>query len=348
MSRDLNDRLVDGTLPADPKIRALPVNPAAKAKDDAEPMHVYSVQELLNESHERARQPRATKGVCVTGHYLLDEYTAGMRPGFTWVLAADTSVGKSSKVIAMADESIKIGRRPLIVSAEDAPSIYADRLMARRARVSADRLRKRRCHPEELARMAETAQKAEPVPVYVDAGNRPIERLEKELRHIIRAEAIDVVFFDYLQEFQSQRKHQDERLKFKHIAKVMRYLIKSENKTGVIVSQLTMTNDTKIPNKHNIRDCRDVGNGAEVIVILFKPDADVQGPSPGRDEQNRPLAPEVLFRQGVRYALLDKNKDGPAGKRVQLEWNEESACFDTVKDPEIERYERMAEEGGYG
>lgn len=344
VTQDLNDRLKNGTLPDDPKANAKPANEEARKRAEQEPLKVYSVKELLNESAQRARTPLDTRGVCPTGHYLLDDYTAGFRPGFTWVIAADTSVGKSSKIIAIADETIKAGKRPLIVSSEDAPSIYGDRLMARRARVSADRLRKRKSTPEELEAMADVARRAEPVPVYVEAGNRSIEKLEKELRAVIRSEGIDLVFFDYLQEFTSSRKHQDERVKFKHIAKVMRWIIKSENISGAILSQLTITSDTKIPNKHNIRECRDVANGAEVICLLFKPDEDILGPNPGRDDNGRPLRGEVLFTAGERYLLLDKNKDGPPGKKIHLKWNEESACFDTVKDPEQERLDRQAAE----
>jgi replicative DNA helicase len=341
---DLNDQAKAGALPAGPRDATAPMNDKAVVAEENRPIRVYSVRELLEQSVARARSPLDRKGICPTGHYLLDDYTAGMRPGFTWVIAADTSVGKSSFIISIADETIKEGKRVLIVSSEDTESIYGDRLMARRAGVSADNIRKRRSTREELEAMADVAARGEDVPVFVQAGKRPIEKLKKELRGIIRAEKIDAVFFDYLQEFDSNKRHQDERLKYKYIAGEMRELIKSEGITGGILSQLTVSENTKVPTKANIRECKDVANGAEVIALLFKPDEEIKGPSPGRDVDGRPIDPEVKFKKGVRYALLDKNKDGPAGKKIELKWNEHSACFDTVKDPELERLAKIEQE----
>src|SRR5690606_40381223 len=52
-----------------------------------------------------------------------------------WVFGADTSWGKSSLFVSVADENLRRGKRILIVSAEDPPSLYGDRLLSRRAQV---------------------------------------------------------------------------------------------------------------------------------------------------------------------------------------------------------------------
>jgi replicative DNA helicase len=346
VSQDLNDRAKAGKLPASPRDATRPINGKAQEAEERQPIRVRTVRELLEGARERARTKLDRTGICPTGHYLLDDYTAGMRPGFTWVIAADTSVGKSSFLISITDESIKDGKRVLIVSSEDSESIYGDRLMARRSGVSADNIRKRQCTPEELDAMAEVERKAEDAPVFVHAigRRRKIELLEKELDVIIEREKINMLLYDYLQEFESTQRHQDERVKFKHIASRMRDTIKRHNITGAIASQMTIDGDTKVPSKRQIRECKDVANGAEVIAILFKPDDNILGPNPGKNERGEQLAPEVKFKAGIRYCLLDKNKDGPAGKKIELRWNEHSACFDTVMDPEFERQRQLDEE----
>lgn len=331
---DLNDRKQAGTLAKDPREGAEPLNERAREAQEREPPKVLTVKQLLEEAAERATKPGGlVRNACTTGHYQLDEITGGFVPGFVWVFGADTSWGKSSFAISAADENIKRGRRVLIVSAEDPPGLYADRLLARRSRVSADNLRKGRLSSDEKEAIGRVRDGAENVPVYVHCEGRPIERLAKELRVIIKLEAIDMVVFDYLQEFRSSGKHQDERTRFKHTSSVMRELIRGENKSGAILSQLTINSDTKIPNKHNIRESRDVSNAAEVICLGFTPDADVYGPS--RDD-------EPTYRAGQRYILVDKNKNGPARQSVRMQWDDHSACFDAVRDPEQERLEREA------
>lgn len=340
---DLNDKLIAGTLPADTKHGAVPLNDRAKEADEKAPPRVYSVKELLDDAAHRATTKIEDDGSCTTGHWELDEITGGFVPGFVWVFGADTSWGKSSLFIAAADENIKRGKRVLIVSAEDPPSLYGDRLLARRAQISASRLRKRQLEPDELTRVREVKAKAEDVPVYIQAGNRSIEQLSKEITVLMRLEGIHMVVFDYLQEFRSGAKHQDERTRFKHTSAVMRDLIRSNNRCGAILSQLTIGSDTKIPNKHNIRESRDVSNAAEVIGIGFSPEADITKP-PERDVNGRNLQPEPIFKAGNKYILIDKNKNGANGRKVEMRWNEHSACFDTVKDPEQERLDRQSEE----
>lgn len=340
---DLNDKLIAGTLPADTKHGATPMNNRAKEADEKAPPRVYSVKELLEDAAQRATTPKVDDGSCTTGHYELDEITGGFVPGFVWVFGADTSWGKSSLFISAADENIQRGKRVLIVSAEDPPSLYGDRLLARRAQVNASRLRKRQLDTDEVKRVRETKDKAEDVPVYIQAGNRSIEQLSKEITAIMRLEGIHMVVFDYLQEFRSAKKHQDERTRFKHTSAVMRDLIRSNNKCGAILSQLTISGDTKIPNKHNIRESRDVSNAAEVIGIGFSPEADVTKSS-GKDERGRELQPEVLFKAGRKYVLIDKNKNGENGRKVEMRWNTHSACFDTVKNPEQERLDKQSQE----
>lgn len=260
-----------------------------------------------------------------------------------FLLGDFTVTHNTSFFIAAADENIKRGKRVLIVSAEDPPSLYGDRLLARRAKVSASRLRKRQLEEDEVKRVREVQAHGEDVPVYIQAGNKPIETLAKEITAIMRLEGIHMVVFDYLQEFRSSAKHQDERTRFKHTSSVMRELIRSNNRCGAILSQLTIGSDTKIPNKHNIRESRDVSNAAEVIGIGFSPDADITKP-PERDVNGRQLQPEPIFKAGKKYILIDKNKNGVNGRKVEMRWNEHSASFDTVKDPEQERLDRQSEE----
>lgn len=339
MSQDLNDKLKAGTLPKSLKDGARPVNAKAAEADENAPPRIYSVKELLDDSATRAQQSVVDDGSCTTGHWELDEVTGGFTPGFVWVFGADTSYGKSSLFVSVADENIRRGKRVLIVSAEDPPSLYGDRLLARRAQVSASRLRKKCLEPAEIAAVKEVQSKAEDCPVYIHAGSRPIEKLAKNIEAIIRLEGIHMVVFDYLQEFRSSGKHQDQRTQFKHTSSVMRDLIRSNNKCGAIVSQLTINGDTKIPNKHNIRESRDVSNAAEVIGIGFIPETDIMKPGTGRerDVNGNELQTEVLFKAGKRYILVDKNKNGPNGRKVEMRWNEHSACFDAVHDPEQER-----------
>jgi len=285
---------------------------------------VITVRELLEASMDRALSKRDNRQ-CTTGNYELDEATGGMRPGHVWVFGADTNWGKSSFLVMLADENIKRGKRVLIVSSEDDESIYGDRLMVRRARVRALAYRDRKLNGDEIDRVTRVAKDAPDVPVFLDARGKSAERIAKDVGHIIATEKIDMVAYDYLQEFRSGVRHQDRRNEVSEVAAALRMPVKTAGITGIIFSQITVSEAKKYPDKHSIRESRDVSNAAEVIMLGFTPSSAIST----RGGAN--------IEAGSKAILIDKAKDG-IKRTVQMKWDEQSACFDTQESPEMQRY----------
>lgn len=304
------------------KAGKLDANPRAGTKPVAQQVpRVHTVRELLSAAALRSMS-REHSSTCTTGHHRLDDITGGIRRGFTWLFGADTSFGKSSWLISVADENLKRGKRVLICSSEDMPDVYADRLLARRANIRAKALRDRRLLKSEASRVAEVVNSAEAVPVYLDARRWPVEDLTQHLKVIIKEEKIDIVAFDYIQEFQSKKRWQDERVKYREIASQLRHVAKDANISALLFSQLTLSQDTKIPNRSNIRECKDIANASEVIVIGFEPDKEI------------PTAKGPAIEAGTKCLFVDKCKNGPRGIKFPMFWNDISASFSAVESDE--------------
>lgn len=298
-----------------------PTEPATdKEEKPPEENRIYSVRELLEASGARAQsRERGTRGT--TGHYQLDDLTGGLRPGHNWVIAAETSWGKTSLIISIADENLHRGKRVLIVSFEDPAQIYGDRLLCRRAKIDAKHLRDRRLLPLERDAMAETIRKAEDVPVYIEAGNTPIERLVQQVRRVVKRETIDIVVWDYLQEVKTERRFQDERVRFRETAAVLRDVGRELGCCTMILSQITEMTGKKYPDKNSIRESRDVANAAEHILIGYTLEEAIL------DDHGKPVIPI-----GTKCIKVDKSKDGQKGT-VAMAWNEMSACFEAKIAP---------------
>jgi replicative DNA helicase len=197
--------------------------------------------------------------------------------------------------------------------------VYADRLLARRAEISAKNLRDRKLLPSEVSRITGVVNASEAVPVYIDARRWPVENLIPHLKAIIKEEKIDIVAFDYVQEFQSKRRWQDERVKYREIASMLRHVAKDANISALLFSQLTLSQDTKIPNRSNIRECKDIANASEVIVIGFEPDKEI------------PTVKGPEIKAGTKCLFVDKCKNGPRGIKFPMFWNDMSASFSAVE-----------------
>lgn len=320
MTEDLNDRLRKSSLPADPTEGATVMS--------AEVPRVLTVSDLLHDSEKRAFSPRGSGG-STTGHWEIDRCTGGLEPESVWVFGAETNWGKSSWLVMVADENIRAGRRVLIVSSEDGQKVYGDRLMLRRSRVCAERFKAKMLQPDERDRIRDVAAKGEDSPVFLDARGRSIESITKETRRLIKEHAVDVVAFDYLQAFDSDKRHQDRRNQISYIARALTDVAKLSGIPGIIFTQITIDEGKVFPNKNSVKESKDVGNAAEIVVMGFT----AQKPILRRDGS-------TLVEAGERALNLDKNKSGRKGM-FPVKWDEKSACFDVSIDPDAQRYQQI-------
>jgi len=335
-ARDENDRAREGKLPRDLKADTKPVG-----KKEDEVARVLTVPQVLRASADRARAAKK-RSFCTTGNWFLDDATGGMQGGDCWLLGADTSYGKSSLAVMIVDENLKRSKRVLVVTSEDDEELYGDRLMCRRAQIDAKRYRNGRLSVDEWQLVDRTVAAGEPVPVYFDCRPLVVEKAIPQLDKLIKEQAIDLVIFDYLQEFRSSHRYQDERVKYKEIASQLRRVCKLNKRCGLILSQLTMTAQTKRPNRHNIRESRDVANAAETILVGFIPEEDIKS----RDAEGNETE-DIAHHKGDRLILIDKCKRGPRNLTFDMPWDNDTASFKTVTEPEQDRLDRMAAERAY-
>jgi replicative DNA helicase len=318
---DENDKHRAGTLDPNPEAGTKAVvTPIRKGE---EPPRVLTVRQIMEASAARARDRNAVSA-CTTGHHVLDDATGGICPGEGWVFGGASSWGKSSWLVSVADENIKRGKRVLIVSVEDSETIYGNRLLARRSGVSARRLKKRRLSAWDEEQIDAVMQRAEPLPVFLDARGKSAEWTAKVVEQVVKAENIDLVCYDYLQEFTSEREAENHRLTVKKIAGVLRTPVARLGKSSVLFTQLTFDASVKRkhPDRDMIRDCRDVANAATVILLGYTPDEAIE-----TDKG------DIVVAQGQKAVWVDKVKEGPAKFAVGLDWDDETASFATVKGP---------------
>lgn len=325
---DENDKAQRGQLPNDPRAQCEPLNDTARKVAEEEP-RVFTVREMIQVVHKRLISNEKPV-MWTSGHWKVDVMTGGLRPDSGWVIGAASNWGKSTWLIAMCDENMRASVNPtvpLIVSGEDSEELYAQRLLARRARVNALRLRDNQLRPDEHKRVCSVLNKSEPKPHYLDGRGVTFERLLRQMVSLIKQHNIKIVALDYIQEFRTKQKYESERVMFREIARMYRHTMKRYGVASVVMTQVTAPQQGKAPNKDNIRECKDIGHGAEVIGMGWEPDEDVQ------DKNGR-----VLYEAKSKLLLLDKTKSGLKG-HVELEWDPVSACFNKTMRPYGQRDE---------
>lgn len=323
MSEDFADRNAAGNLPADPTVEAQPVSPGARQVDE-DHRRLKTYRDLLKGAQGRAFASSKRRDIITTGHWEIDRDTGGFRQGCVWIFGAKSHWGKSSSLVMIADENIKRGKRVLIVSSEDPDSLYADRLLIRRTRVDRYRFSEARLTDDERDRVSGVINKAEDVPVYLDAIGKSVEWSAKRVRKIVADEGIDLVAWDYLHSFQKDKNITEMRQGLNYIARVMTDTTKSLNIAGIIYGQVTPDTKALIPDMYEIRDSKDVVNAAEVVAIGYQPTTKVE-----RDIDGQKV---VVADAGDRCVVVAKNKPGPgpAGRVYKMGSDKTHGCFDVV------------------
>lgn len=273
-------------------------------KLDRSPIEAKSLQTLMLNSYNIAKEPRS-KSSLTWGHYQLDEMTGGLRPGFVAVIGAASSEGKSSKAIAIADENMQRGARVLIVSLEDGEQVFGNRFLARRAKVNAKSIRDHRINDRDHSKLTEAVQNAPSSPFFLHCEDMPWERVAIAMDQAILRNQIDLVILDYIQECWCEKQYQSRQLELQAIARRFRAICRKRNRAGIILTQLTGAEKGKPPSKEMARECKDIVNGAEQVLLLYT----------GAD--------------GEKMSNLDKAKDGTKGI-VALKWDSDTASYERV------------------
>lgn len=275
---------------------------------------IVSLQRLMANAYQLAMEPRA-KSTLTWGHWQLDEMTGGLRDGHTGVIGAGTSQGKSSKVVHISKCNIDRGARVLIISNEDDDRVYGNRFLASYTGTSAKNIRDHCIAPDDHRKITAALQGnddmpdeircARNAPMFLHVQDMPWERVALLIDQTILREQIDLVFLDYIQECWCETRYNSRQLELQAVARRFRAIVRKRRRAGIICSQLTGYEPGKPPSKEMARECKDIANGAEQILLLYT----------SEDE---------------RMANLDKSKEGTTGI-VSLNWNPVSASYEKTE-----------------
>lgn len=311
----------------------VPITDAARLAEE-DKKRIRSERQLMEDAAKAALAPKPES--FTFGHYAIDAQTGGIKPGFVWVFGAETSWGKSSFAVMIADENLRRNKRVLIVSSEDVSELYGDRLLCRRARVNATRLRDGQLNGAERDAVAQVVREAKDRPVYLSSIGKSIEWAAKEVRKLVKLEGIGLVMWDYIQAFDNQKSQPDRRNQITYISRVMSDVTKTAGAAGMVFSQITMKDGKLIPDKYSMRESQDLANAAEGAATGYfaPPNGIVMKNKRGEDVE--------VVRGGKRGIFVDKAKGGEPKRHHEMDWDDKSACFNAVIDPVAAHYEELA------
>jgi replicative DNA helicase len=240
----------------------------------------------------------------------LDVLTGGLHAGEVTMLAACTSVGKSSFAIDLSRRVSERGERVLFVSLEMSKANLADKVLACKAQVNSHAFRKAKfplftvdrvgSTPDERLTIAEQQLVGSTMMLWDETGVTPM-RLRTRCRQMRAEGKLDLVVLDYVQLMEPDGKHRQQHEGYQEISRALKRLAGDLEIPILVCAQLNRSADKRDK------------NGKLIDPLL----SEIGGSTSFEKDAHNVLflSRDVSERQEITKVILAKSRMGETGTR---------------------------------
>lgn len=303
------------------------------------------VSELLSEEMDKLERLLGDEERPGTpsGFRHLDKLTGGFQPGNLVVVAARPSVGKSAFVINIAEYiAAERGRPVAFFSLEMSEAEIAQRLIATRARIPADKLRTGEgIRPEDLKDITKVCNQLEAAPFFIDdSPDLTLLELRSKARRLHSQTAnqggLGAVIVDYLQLMRSDERNASRVEIVATFSRGLKALAREIQVPVIALSQLSRAPELrpgkeKIPMLSDLRESGQIEQDADLVAFLYRPHIYTKDPED----------------DGFAEVIVAKHRNGPTGT-VHLFFSGEQVRFRTLTEDDYRARVELIERRRHG
>ncbi len=309
-------------------------------EEQAEDFH--ELGQILEEEVARLEEiARSGGGITGTpsGFRDLDSITGGFQPGNLIIMAARPGMGKSGLVANIAEHVATKEHRPVaFFSLEMSEMELAQRLIAKRARIPSDKLRKGRVNERDWKRLLNVCNEIETAPLWIDeSSDLSILDLRGKARRLHAREieagrgGLALIIVDYIQLMRADDPRINRVEQVGQMSRGLKLLARDLRVPIVALSQLSRapeqrTGRDKRPILSDLRESGNLEQDADIVAFIYREDYYKNFDTEDETEERR-LEREAA--EGKAELIVRKNRNGPTDT-VELAFNKEYASFVTL------------------
>jgi replicative DNA helicase len=265
----------------------------------------------------------------------LDAITGGFQPGNLIIIAARPGMGKSGLVANIAEHvAVKENRPVAFFSLEMSEMELAQRLIARRARIPSDKLRKGAVGDREWTRVLRVCNELETAPLWIDeSSDLGILDLRGKARRLHVTErgrglgGLGLIIVDYIQLMRAEDPRAGRVEQVGQMSRGLKLLARELDVPVVALSQLSRapeqrTGRDKRPILSDLRESGNLEQDADLVAFIYREDYYRNWDESVDDAERERL-------KGIAELIVRKNRNGPTDT-VQLAFQEDYASFITL------------------
>jgi replicative DNA helicase len=246
-----------------------------------------------------------------TGFPDLDKMTSGMHGGEMIVIAARPSMGKTSLAMNIAEAVAIDQKQPVgVFSLEMTAESLVLRMLCSRSRVNLRNIRDGFLAERDFPKLTGAAGKLANAPLFIDdSAGLSILQLRAKARRMYQQHGIKLFVIDYLQLLNaSSQKIENRQQEIAQISNGIKALAKELDVPVIVLAQLNRELEKDKNRKPRLSDLRESGaieQDADLVGLLYKPDAEKAEDEDGGGQQDVEAVPVNL--------LIAKQRNGPTG-----------------------------------
>jgi len=276
----------------------------------------------LDELYKRAQE--------VTGlatHYTeLDRLTSGLQPSDLIIIAARPSMGKTAFAMNIAENAAVIDDKVIgVFSLEMSKEALLMRMLASRARVDSQKIRKGFLGKDEMKKLTRAMEELMHTRLYVDdTPGISVSEMRAKARRLKQTEGgkLDLVIVDYLQLMSAVpiggKRFENRTQEVSAISRGLKALAKELKTPVVALSQLSRAPESRggdhKPQLSDLRESGSIEQDADVVAFIF------------REEVYKKDDPDL---EGKARIIVSKQRNGPTGD-IELAFLKQFTRFDEL------------------
>jgi replicative DNA helicase len=276
-----------------------------------------SLEDVLSDYMEQIEAMAEGEGAkygIPTGYIDLDRLLGGFQRTDLIILAARTSVGKTSFALNLAvNAAVKARATVAVFSLEMSAEQLASRLLSMESGVDSPRIRSGHLNEQESRKLSHAVNFLAEAPIWVDdTPSIPIMELRSKARRLAVEQGLDMIIVDYLQLVVANG-GESRVQEIGQISRALKSLARELRVPIIALSQLSRAVEQRTPHIPQLSDLRESGSieqDADVVLFIY------------RDEKYNP----DTDKKGVADIIVAKHRNGPTGK-VELLFMERTTKF---------------------
>jgi replicative DNA helicase len=293
------------------------------------------IREVLGQYFEEAGQPTTLREGellhILTGFTALDNSLGGLQRTDLVVLAAKTSLGKTSLALNVA-RNAAVNQKACIAlfSLEMSREAVVHRFLSSESGVNSHRIRLGRFGERDEVKIMEASGVLSEAPIYID--DSPMLRvvdIRSKARRLHFERGIDLIIIDYLQLIQGDGRNETRVQEISKITRALKTLARELNVPILALSQLSRAIEARpshVPQLSDLRESGSIEQDADVVIFIHREDLNY---SPEEWGQVHDIEKEP-YPRGIADIIIAKNRNGPLGQ-IKLRFLSRVVKFDNLE-----------------